>query len=90
MADRFTPGPWVATAYGDIHAVGEPWLLASTGGKSGLYRDWQANARLIAAAPTMLEALEKMVAEYIAGYGDAQAFARMARAAIAMATGAAQ
>jgi glycerate-2-kinase len=78
-----TPGPWyVGTDFSDqarhIYAVkmvcdddGEEWhpLIASTDDDERLI-DWQANARLIAAAPDLLEALEAYVSADDEIYGD--------------------
>ena len=65
--DRHTPGPWKEGYYtGDIYAelvAGHSWsrIAAVTGEASGLITpdEAEANARLIAAAPDMLEALEQ-------------------------------
>jgi len=54
-----TPGPWATDQSGDIYEVatnrgiGEAWHSEEI---------WKANARLIAAAPELLEALQWMVA----------------------------
>ena len=97
-----TPGPWfIGTDFSDqgrhIYAKqmvcdddGEEWhpLIASTDDDERLI-DWQANARLIAAAPDLLEALQTLVQmseafanELHEGHPDVVA----ARAAIAKAT----
>ena len=66
---RHTEGPWRAAPAGRVFAPdGEWWLQVC---KVGEFDDpemlmhgksrWEADARLIAAAPEMLEALEKMV-----------------------------
>jgi hypothetical protein len=57
-ATGHTPGPWVATPYGDVMPRGANYLVASCSSKSGMYRDYEANARLIAAAPQLLEAAQ--------------------------------
>ena len=56
-----TPGPWIATAYGTVMPLGANYLVASCVGKSGTYRNYKANARLIAAAPDLLAALQRVM-----------------------------
>jgi hypothetical protein len=76
-----TPGPWFMT---------EGWVMAEADKKPianfNFYAATEANARLIAAAPELLEALRALLAErsHAAQLSDA-CFA--ARAAIARATG---
>ena len=58
-----TPGPWKASETypaGDwcVHAQGIPWQLAYLHASSQVEWPLEANARLIAAAPDLLEALE--------------------------------
>ena len=71
MSTQHTPGPWyVGTEFNDQgrhiyaaqkvrHEDGDEWhpLIACTDDDERLV-DWQANARLIAAAPDLLEALQ--------------------------------
>jgi hypothetical protein len=70
-----TPGPWTQIDYGD----GEPVIEAASGliaiaivnDYSDTAADWspdvtQANARLIAAAPDLLAALEAILPQYMA------------------------
>lgn len=83
-----TPGPWVALEQRGggfyIRPAGQVYLLAHIG-------DWiethdgshDANARLIAAAPDLLEAAKEAI-EAIAG-GDAQSAVNALRAALAKA-----
>ena len=82
---QHTPGPWtVDNQY--IHGPDGIRFLAVAGDGAG-----QANARLIAAAPTMFDLLtaadrlEELTGENLAVY--ARTFAALARAAIAKATG---
>ena len=103
MNTQHTPGPWyIGKDFSDqgrhIYAEqmvcdddGEEWhpLIASTDDDERLV-DWQANARLISAAPDLLEALKDMLDNHedaCTGYGEGAA--EKARAAIAKATGAA-
>jgi len=62
MTQQYTKGPWVH--YGaDRHVMSKdfsmPSICQAPKGKQGKNAQWQANARLIAAAPELLEALEK-------------------------------
>jgi hypothetical protein len=63
MANDFTPGPWTVSADGDMvesetaHGwVNDGWVICSAHGS-----DSKANARLIAASPKLLKALEDLV-----------------------------
>lgn len=86
-----TPGPWHVTAMHkgirpSFHSPGENGGVAicemySSG------RDVVANARLIAAAPDLLEALEGMVSDFDGCYADGEPAMIKARAAIAKARG---
>ena len=107
-----TPGPWGLAQYAKGAALPIPFIehktiaVFSDGARQGdvaymqhgLWGDDQAlaNARLIAAAPELLEALQELVAEWDArhaaedhrsGYTLDTAGIAMARAAIAKATG---
>ena len=87
MSAKFTPGPWEAiartNAYIEIEAPNQPGYAAKKVATVSL-TNHEANARLIAAAPDLLEALQ-----FIRTNGEDQAdkAARMAIAAIAKATG---
>jgi hypothetical protein len=98
---KHTPGPWyVGTEFNDQgrhiyaaqkvrHEDGDEWhpLIACTDDDERLV-DWQANAVLIAAAPDLLEVLQRLVRvieiedAHLANFGEVEA----ARAAIAKAT----
>jgi hypothetical protein len=96
---KHTPGPWyIGTDFSDqgrhIYAAqmvcdddGEEWypLIASTDDDERLI-DWQANARLIAAAPEMFAALLQLIEAATHHEADAPAALKAARAAIAKAT----
>lgn len=100
-APSFTPGPWKAhtikTDYGLPYTpVSAKTLLARVYSEAfGDHEESEANARLIAAAPDLLEALESYVTTMaIAGGGDKALFMaairdadNKARAAIKKATG---
>lgn len=62
---KHTPGPWsVAPGKNDMEPViiqgdpGDPWFIATL---HDMEKQTQANARLIAAAPDLLEALEAVL-----------------------------
>lgn len=84
-----TPGPWVydsgsfyaAVQLNDCGTTNEPPIIDMGAGRP---EDSEANARLIAAAPELLAALEKIENETAATW-----VCDVARAAIAKATGAA-
>ena len=98
---KHTPGPWyVGTEFNDQgrhiyaaqkvrHEDGDEWhpLIACTDDDERLV-DWQANAVLIAAAPDLLEVLQRVVRlieiedAHLANFGEVEA----ARAAINKAT----
>jgi uncharacterized protein (DUF1810 family) len=97
---KFTPGPWVHKGYGAI--VGGPAEEYVNGSAQQqiamcfgprLAKDEDpvetrdANARLIAAAPDMYEALRAVVDNYYNGEGDEQSVARLARAVLAKVEG---
>lgn len=78
MSGGHTPGPWEACApgdYGDFDGnsqvvLGDDMRIAVVHWSSGSMRDEnEANARLIAAAPRVVEAAQPIVAE-IAHYAD--------------------
>jgi len=98
MTTQHTPGPWRLSS-GDeteIFSGAKPVARAHCGGLTSVkLPEAEANARLIAAAPELLAALEEMYALYAdhAQYdeeGHETAAINSARAAIARATGAAQ
>jgi len=94
-----TPGPWIATFENDrwvIDCQGEFGPKKALAVTAGFYPTNEANARLIAAAPELLEALKKAEAmlidiEHAAGGGDDEIYVEGAiltiRAAIKKATG---
>jgi hypothetical protein len=100
-AQPHTPGPWSIVEYGDgdslvIHA-GDDWrvcFMATPGESPGAMQRIEANARLIASAPELLEALKELLqtvdAQYRAGLRWDPETVERARAAIAHATGADQ
>jgi hypothetical protein len=86
--NQHTPGPWLCEAVGISVACGQKKIVATfeieleIEGASVF--DMQANARLIAAAPELLAALEK-IAEYP---GESLPFVQqLARAAVTKAEG---
>ena len=89
METKHTPGPWVADG---SEITTETWVCGADGKRICTMRpsfaDW-SNARLIAAAPELLEALMDALKdlEALSQWDNASACARKARAAIAKATG---
>lgn len=87
---KHTPGPWYADKLQDLnafnvfqHGATYSLLTITPDGNSG--RDVEPDARLIAAAPELLEALKETIATWDSG---SQAFPiAMIRAAIAKAEG---
>jgi hypothetical protein len=98
MSDKHTPGPW---GWDDVPGSGIQIRGPYKGGTRLLFieiwrqfpeREWdaemEANARLIAAAPDLLESLQEIVAAADgAGWSQLDATLAKARAAIAKATG---
>jgi len=103
---KHTPGPWSISSMKSELTLYD-WILRHERGPLALISspwidDWEANARLIAAAPELLEALEAMLAADLYADGEgvwafaiadtiegAEAVSK-ARAAIAKATGGGQ
>ena len=94
--NKHTQGPWMWVKKDDYWnletADGE--MIADDGSSCGEYGGWfgsewpNANARLIAAAPDLLAALQEVLAHTPEPHaGDARAILHRARAAIAKATG---
>jgi|CXWL01.1.fsa_nt_gi hypothetical protein len=93
---QFTPGPW--TIRHEFNVFGGDRLVANTGGRGGnvnpegIRRENLANARLIAAAPELLEALKQCdallaVTDSLEAMQDQRHPLNAARAAIAKAEG---
>ena len=99
MSDaKFTPGPWAvdnrASFCVNAERDGAAGGVCSTGGYYASWRDGeelmlenQANAHLIAAAPELYEALERMVADYDIGEMTETPILDVANAALAKARG---
>lgn len=65
MSVQHTPGPWFTTkdsAYNDVARIGRAWIIGSDLALSHFGHP-DADARLIAAAPDLLAALEKVWSE---------------------------
>lgn len=97
--NKHTPGPWTAVSdplhFNSLTTIiagnvsgGIPQVRIDVGGKSDI-AELEANARLIAAAPNLLEALEALVRGMFDGpdESDAVMLVTNARAAIAKARG---
>jgi hypothetical protein len=93
---KHTPGPWSIGPVDDtvVNHLGLDGVRRDIAAIAGDYNDpdlWpvmEANARLIAAAPDLLKALEQAAVQFVllaSGYGDAQQFEAEALAAIAKA-----
>jgi hypothetical protein len=64
MTAKHTPGPWFTTKSSDHNAichVGRRWIIGSTLALSH-FGDVDADAKLLAAAPDLLEALKNVIA----------------------------
>jgi len=89
---RYTEGPWRAAPAGRVIAQDGEWRLQVC--KVGAFDDpemlrhsksrWEADTHLIAAAPEMLDALDKMLSRY--GYETCE-YVQLAIAALAKAKG---
>lgn len=91
-ANKHTPGPWFGRPYHDpilIQGCDEVGLcIAFSCGGGGQKRDeFKANARLIAAAPDLLESVKALLGCMSLAGWDGDPIAVKARAAIAKATG---
>lgn len=61
---KHTPGPWVVESADDAYCIANVGnLVIMPGGGKVKHDNTEADARLIAAAPDLLEALEMIVAE---------------------------
>lgn len=91
MSALHTPGPWTVLDHHGVHVLADGGLTVAT---VAYQLDFARvpgsvqiqNARLIAASPDLLEALEEAVTEESA-YGNGCSWIEKARAAIAKATG---
>jgi hypothetical protein len=88
MTTQHTPGPWHTAGDQGVQIRSEKHQIAKVWTMRG--NEWKANARLIAAAPDLLEALRELVSQ-VQGYqdcnGDKGFAVTDAIAAIAKATG---
>ena len=79
---KHTPGPWHTAGEQGVQIRSAKDQIAKVWTMRG--NEWKANARLIAAAPDLLEALQDMVSDHASLSAATLAFAR---AAITKATG---
>ena len=83
---KYTPGPWHTAGEQGVQIRSAKDQIAKVWTMRG--NEWKANARLIAAAPDLLEALKEIVdAADGAGWEQLDPSFKKARAAIAKATG---
>lgn len=91
-----TPGPWIVTEDCETRVIRGADVEQTEGGVTYSFRDYvastwggphEANARLIAAAPELLVALQEIMADMESDFGTGYDY-KKARAAIAKATGA--
>ena len=95
MPHSFTPGPWVVvgrlTKYVEARLVGgliqEVAACGPTMADEGYGQQQEANARLIAAAPDLLEALIELADCGAEAWGEDRPCVKWAHAVIAKATG---
>ena len=80
---KHTPGPWHTAGDQGVQIRSQRDQIAKVWTMRG--NEWKANARLIAAAPELLEALKAVLANSLDSKGLADAH-KQARAAIAKAT----
>ncbi len=87
MSAAHTPGPWVANykLLANVEA-GNGAVIAKVQ-RLGSLTTMQANQRLIAAAPQLLAACQTMDAHYSGSLDHQPAYVKLARAALAKATG---
>ena len=92
MEGKHTPGPWFVTPDG-FRVTDKPVWFDQDGSRHGetpnivIFAETQANARLIAAAPELLEALVNLLRVHEGEGGTKYHAGDIARAAIAKATG---
>jgi hypothetical protein len=65
-----TPGPWIYSGINNEGKISSTMFSRENGELVGTITTAEANARLIAAAPDLLEALEFLLADWIAINGD--------------------
>jgi hypothetical protein len=89
MTTTHTPGPWFASGT-DVKPLGNRPIICWTGTPERALPEARANARLVAAAPALLAALQAILAKHDDRDGMSDMWPReaaLARAAIAAAKG---
>ena len=82
-----TPGPWIIMEGTDWVIVSPEVSVAAVYTPRGVREVRQANARLISAAPDLLEALESMLSEHCGNHECDDVVHDLARTALAKAKG---
>ena len=75
---KHTPGPWLNLSHGIFSRAGQEICDSPASDSAKGY--WEANARLIAAAPVLLEALEATRAQWIHSVNAEQCLEAIAKA----------
>ena len=83
MSAKHTPGPWHTAGDQGVQIRSQRDQIAKVWTMRG--NEWKANARLIAAAPELLEALIELADCGAEAWGEDRPCVRIARAAIAKA-----
>jgi hypothetical protein len=88
--NKHTPGPWTQDEFRTINANGKTLMVEGVALSGRIDEETRANARLIAAAPELLAALQGLLKGIFDGPADADAAMLIAKArdAVNKATGA--
>lgn len=76
MINSHSPGPWTVDGNYILSKCGDYHLAFLTNADDDQKEEWQANARLMAAAPELLEALELLMAQEPNEHCDVHAYDR--------------
>ena len=85
---KFTPGPWHCNPTAGYEIHGQYAVYSDTGSTLAVVYDGEKDARLIAAAPELLEACQRAICDLELAHGGRDTLTlRQLRAALAKATG---